>query len=257
MGTFSSIKWINTIHTHYSHTIESGVLCRCPREQTGVYKDTSSNRCVRAISIVEVTLETANQWQPEYSNMSDPKTIGFTHNTETALYTSLWPLVDNLKGVDVKELIKGSVKLVVHLFFSAHPPPTNIGSLLQTAINNNQIPALNIKPNSIVTSKSFNGCNMNGPGTPCGVHGTCTPSERLEYTCSCKPRYKVERGTCVEDDELVLKVALPVVLILLLVVFVLLLIKRYRQRHNHGQTTHHENGMEMGTKNKSFDQVGA
>ena len=230
----------------------SGILCRCPRDKAGVYKDKRSNKCVKAKSTLDITgLVMTDAWKSEYSNLADSKTVDFTHNIENKLYIYLTlKQMENLKEVQIRSLEEGSVKMTIHLLFSAHPPPSNAGTILQTAIDNNQLPGLNIKPGVTVTVTSFNGCNMKGPGsgTPCGPHGTCVPGAEFEYSCNCKPDYEEEFGRCVKDDDIGLKIALPIVLIILLVVFLFVLLKQHRQQ----PIQRPEGSVEMGVANKGI-----
>ena len=86
-------------------------------------------------------------------------------------------------------------------------------------------------------------------GTPCGANGHCVPGASFTYTCDCKPDFEEEMGVCVPDDDIGLKIALPIVLILLLLLFIFVLLKKLGGGGGGAGGAGGAAGVEMGTTN--------
>ena len=126
---------------------------------------------------------------------------------------------------------------------------------------NISIIGLNVdKSSSAISASQMNTCQLED--NPCGPHGACRPGHGWSYTCYCKPDYEEEYGVCVPDDDIGLKIALPIVLLLLTILFIYVLCKHSGKSAKNYRTENVESGWQSpwdvqiaGKSNASFEKV--
>ena len=121
-----------------------------------------------------------------------------------------------------------SVKLTVDLYFVVNTPPNKTESIVLDAIKNDEFPpSLNLIKSGAVKMDYVDRCNLGN--NPCDEHRKCVAAANFTHNCKWEAGYETVTGMYVKDDDLALKVALPVVILFIVLVVVMLLMKRSRR----------------------------
>ncbi|XP_068685518.1 uncharacterized protein [Montipora foliosa] len=114
-------------------------FCRCPDGKTGENCEQQDT----LVDVVEVEFQlTTEDFEPEYENLEDPKTMVFIQKVEQAIKTEMTGT--GLRDVIVKKLRSGSVIADVELIFNSSVAKGAIQELIKESLKDNKLGDLDV-----------------------------------------------------------------------------------------------------------------